>query len=60
MKKNLRIYLEKTPENNKNPQTYKMFKKVKTKLEMYATGKLNLKVICIICIKLFQQVLVYF
>jgi len=27
MKKNPRIYLEKTQENNKKPQTYKMFKK---------------------------------
>jgi len=26
MKKNLRIYLEKNPENNKKTQTYKMFK----------------------------------
>jgi len=26
MKKNPRIYLEETPENNKKPQTYKMFK----------------------------------
>jgi len=38
MKKNLRIYLEKHPENNKKPQTYKMLKKVKTKFEMYANG----------------------
>jgi len=35
MKKNPRIYLEKTPENNKKPQTYKMFK---TKLEKQATA----------------------
>jgi len=27
MKKNPRIYLEKTPENNKKTQTYKMFEK---------------------------------
>jgi len=38
MKKNPRIYLEKKTENNKKPQTYKMFKKVKSKLEMYASG----------------------
>jgi len=38
MKKNPRIYLEKNPENNKKKQTYKMFKKVKTKLEKHATG----------------------
>jgi len=29
--------LKKKPENNKQPQTYKMFKKVKTKLELYAS-----------------------
>jgi len=38
MKKNLRTYLEKKTENNEKPQTYKMLKKVKTKLEMYASG----------------------
>jgi len=37
MKKNPRIYLEKKPENNKKTQTYKMLKKVKTKLEMNAS-----------------------
>jgi len=32
MKKNPRIYLEKKTDNNKKPQTYKMFKKIKNKL----------------------------
>ena len=38
MKKNPRIYLEKKTESNKKTQTYKMYKEVKTKLEMYASG----------------------
>jgi len=38
MKKNLRIHLEKNLKNNKKTQTYKMFKKVKTKLETYASS----------------------
>jgi len=35
MKKNPRIYLEKTPENKKNSDIQNV---VKTKLEMYASG----------------------
>jgi len=31
-------YLLDMPENNLIKQTYKMFKKLKTKLEMYTTG----------------------
>jgi len=45
MKKNPRIYLEKTPENKKK-QTYKMFlKKSKPNLkpQMYATGTCTYK-----------------
>jgi len=38
MKKNPRIYLEKNPENHKKPRHTKCLKKVKTKLEKYATG----------------------
>jgi len=39
LKRNSRIYFEITSENNKKPQTQKMFKKVKTNqaLEMYVT-----------------------
>jgi len=37
MRKNPRIYLKKT-ENNKKHGHIKLFKKFKTKLEMYATG----------------------
>jgi len=37
-KKNPRIYLEKKPENNKKPQTYKMFKKSQNQLEKHTTG----------------------
>jgi len=33
-----RIYLEKKTENNKETQTNKMLKKIKSKLEMYASG----------------------
>jgi len=52
MKKNPRIYFEKKKENNKKPRHTKCLKKVKTKLEMHATGYLHIKikVICIICI----------
>jgi len=38
MKKNPRIYLEKKQKIIKKLQTYKMFAKVKTKLEKHATG----------------------
>jgi len=37
MKKNPEFTLKKK-ENNKKPQTYKMLKKVQTKLEMRASG----------------------
>jgi len=37
-KKNPRIYLEKTSENNKKNRHTKCLKKFKTKLEMHATG----------------------
>jgi len=34
----------KKKENNKKPQTYKMLKEVKTKLEMYASGTCTHKI----------------
>jgi len=38
MKKKPRIYLEKTPENDKKTRHTKCLKKVKTKLEKHATS----------------------
>jgi len=52
MNKNPRIYLDKTPENNKKTPTYKTFKKSQnpTWNVHYWYLHIKMKVICIICI----------
>jgi len=44
MKKKPRIYLEKTPENNEKPQTYKMFKKSQNQTSKARCRYLHIKI----------------